>query len=717
MYLPTPTERQQYNICFCSSEKFNAYFYQESYKFNKMRLSNLIKTALLLVTVISLSACAKDAQLSLPAIFSDNMVLQQNSNAAIWGKATPGTEVTVTGNWGATASATAAEDSTWLLNLPTTEAGGPYVLTVSAHKSSIAINNVLLGEVWLGSGQSNMEMPLEGWPPNDLIMDSEAAIAASENSEIRMFTVVRNTSAEPLEDVTGDWQIASPETSGRFSATAYFFARKLNAELKVPVGIIHSSWGGTPAEAWVSGKMLAIDKDFSDVMEKMEAFAPQAEVYNEWLNQHPSTVITVKDNVDPLVGIDLFDAYCVNPATTTEEWPVMAVPGTIEQSAIGAFDGAVWLRREIEIPAAWEGQSLLMDLGPIDDRDVTYFNGTRVGGIEESGFWQAKRQYTIPSELVTAGKAVIAVRVIDNQGGGGFTGQPQDLKIAPENQPEAALNLAGEWPYQVVAELKGDKLYLLNPETNDFASRPALSMSLTANTPSALYNAMIAPLTPYTIKGAIWYQGETNVGRAHQYMRLKSMLVTDWRNEFNNPDLSFYYVQLAPWHNGNVDGNSSAHLREAQRRMMDLPNTGMISTMDIGDVMNIHPANKTDVGERLALWALANNYQMDLVFSGPIPAEKETQGNALHLSFKHTADALVINEEVPNQFEIAGEDGVFYPAKTEIMGDALILTSSEVKAPMHARYAYKNGSEASLFNSAGLPAPSFSTEDEIAENH
>lgn len=682
-----------------------------------MRLSNMIKTALLLVGAISLGACTKDAKLSLPAIISDNMVLQQNSNAAIWGKATPGTDVSVTGNWGATATATAAEDSTWLLNLPTAEAGGPYVLTISAHKTSLTINNVLLGEVWLGSGQSNMEMPLEGWPPNDPIMDSEAAIAASENFEIRMFTVVRNTSAEPLEDVTGDWQIASPETAGRFSATAYFFARKLHAELKVPVGIIHSSWGGTPAEAWVSGKMLTIDKDFSDVMQKMDAFAPQAEIYNKWLNQHQSTTIAIKDNKDPLVGIDLFDEYCANPATSTENWSVMTIPGTIEQSEIGEFDGAVWLRREIEIPTEWVGQNLILNLGSIDDRDVTYFNGTRVGATEEAGFWQAIRQYTVPSELVTAGKAVLAVRVIDTQGGGGFTGQPQDLNLAPENQPEAALNLAGEWPYKVVAELKGDKLYLLNPETDDFASRPALTMSLTANTPSALYNAMIAPLTPYTIKGAIWYQGETNVGRAHQYMRLKSMLVTDWRAQFNNPDLSFYYVQLAPWHNGNVDGNASANLREAQRRMMDLPNTGMISTLDIGDVMNIHPANKTDVGERLALWALANNYQMDLPFSGPIPAEKEIQGNALHLSFKHTADALVINETVPNQFEIAGEDGIFHPAKAKIMGDTLILTSANVKTPVNARYAYKNGSVASLFNSAGLPAPSFSTEDEIAENH
>ncbi|MCA1744381.1 MAG: hypothetical protein LC643_01445 [Bacteroidales bacterium] len=434
-------------------------------------------------------------------------------------------------------------------------------------------------------------------------------------------------------------------------------------------------------------------------------------------SRYPSTVITVTDNKDPLIGIDIFDQYCANPATPTAEWPLMTVPGNLEKSAIGEFDGAVWLRREIDIPAEWEGQNLVLNLGPIDDRDVTYFNGTRVGATEEDGFWQAKRQYTVPAELVTAGRATIAVRVIDTQGGGGFTGQAEDLNIAPENQSDAAINLAGEWPYMVVAELKGNRLYLLDPESNRFADRPTLSLTLSSHTPSALFNAMIAPLTPYTLKGAIWYQGETNVGRAHQYMRLKSMLVTDWRNQFDNPDLSFYYVQLAPWNYNEAEGNASAHLREAQRRMMDLPNTGMISTLDIGNVDNIHPANKTYVGERLALWALANNYDMELPFSGPIPTEKETQGNALHLSFKHTEEALIIKEEVPNQFEIAGADGIFHPAIAEIKGDALILTSAKVKAPVNARYAYKNGSVASLFNSAGLPAPSFSTEDEIAENN
>jgi sialate O-acetylesterase len=362
---------------------------------------------------------------------------------------------------------------------------------------------------------------------------------------------------------------------------------------------------------------------------------------------HQRAVITATDENDPLIGIDIFDEYCASPATTTEEWPVMSVPGNFEQSEIGEFDGAVWLRQAIEIPADWEGQNLVLNLGPVDDRDVTYFNGTQIGATEKDGFWQTERQYTVPSELVTAGKAVIAVRVIDTQGGGGINGQA-----------ETAIMLAGEWPYMVVGELKGNRLYLLNPETNDFASRPILSMTLTAHTPSALFNAMIAPLTPYTLQGAIWYQGETNVGRAHQYMRLKSMLVTDWRNQFENPDLSFYYVQLAPWNYNNVEGSSSAHLREAQRRMMDLPNTGMISTLDIGNVDNIHPANKTDVGERLALWAMANNYQMDVPFSGPIPAEKETKGNALHLSFKHSIDALIINDEVPNWLREIPHSGI-----------------------------------------------------------
>ena len=678
-------------------------------------MNNVIKVIALAITTMFLASCATDPQLSMPSIFSDNMVLQQNKDVAIWGKAKPGTEINVTGSWGSDATTTADDSGEWRVNLPTIEAGGPYTLSVSAAKTSLTINNVLLGEVWIGSGQSNMEMPLAGWPPNDLVKDADATIAASDIPEIRFFTVVRNTAAEPQDDLSGKWELSSPETAGQFSATAFFFARKLYQELGVPVGIIHSSWGGTPAESWISSDMLAIDADFKAITEQLKEFGPKEKLYTDWLKEHKSLPAASSDNTDPLVGLDLFDEYCASPETAVEQWPVMQLPLYFERSDIGEFDGVVWFRKKLEIPAEWEGQNLTINLGPIDDRDVCYFEGTRVGAHEEGGFHQAVRQYSIPAELVKAGEAVVAVRVLDNQGGGGIYGNPEQLSIHPENNPEASISLAGEWNYMVVGEFKGGQLYCFDPQTADWSERPELSMALSAYTPSALYNAMIAPLVPYSVQGAIWYQGETNVGRANQYMRLKSMLITDWRNKFENEDLAFYYVQLAPWNYSDPEGISSARLREAQRRMMDIPGTGMISTLDIGNVDNIHPAQKLEVGERLALWALAGKYQKELPFSGPLPDQTEIVGKQLRQTFTHATGGLVVNKEVPNQFEIAGADGVFYPAQWKLENDTLVLSSSAVAAPFYLRYAYHNGSQASLFNGVGLPAPSFSTEPEIQD--
>jgi sialate O-acetylesterase len=258
-------------------------------------------------------------------------------------------------------------------------------------------------------------------------------------------------------------------------------------------------------------------------------------------------------------------------------------------------------------------------------------------------------------------------------------------------------------------------MYLFNPETNDFASRPELAVVAGAYTPTALYNAMIAPLTPYTLKGAIWYQGETNVGRSAQYVRLKSMLINDWRTQFENGEMPFYFVQLAPWHNNNVEGSSSAKIRDAQRRTLSIAHTGMAVTLDIGNVDNIHPANKTDVGERLALWALANDYGKQIPYSGPLYESFSVEGNKLTLTFSHVDGGLVLKDQVPGQFELAGDDGVFYPAKAVVEGNQIVLTSPRVAKPINARYAYKNGSEASLFNGAGLPAASFTTEAELID--
>lgn len=665
---------------------------------------------------LTLCSCTPKANLEMPSIFSDNMVLQHSTNVAFWGKAEPGTKIYIETEWDASANTKVEDDSTWQVNVVTGKPGGPYMVTIKNGKQIRTINNVLLGEVWLGSGQSNMEMPLAGWPPNDTIENSSQMIATANNPMIRMFTVTRNTSAQPLNDVTGSWKESTPENAPGFSATAYLFAHKLHSELGIPVGIIHSSWGGTPAESWVSGKTLSTDPDFENIINDLKSLWPQMQNYNMWLSQHKVIDVAIgEDGVDPIIGMDISDAYCSNPELNTQSWPVINVPSLIEQGEIGEFDGAIWFRKEIEIPQDFEGDSLVLSLGPIDDRDITYFNGIKIGATEEDRFWQKERLYNIPSEFVKAGKAVIAVRVIDTQGGGGIYGNAELIKLYNANDQSKSISLAGEWKYMVVAEHKENKFYIFNPEINDYASRPKLSMIIGPYTPSTLYNAMIAPLVPYTIKGAIWYQGEANVGRSAQYVRLKSMLINDWRKQFKNSEMPFYFVQLAPYKYDDPESSSSAKIRDAQRRTLSVTNTGMVVTLDIGNVNNIHPAYKTEVGERLAFWALANNYDKEISFSGPLYKNFTVKAEKLIISFTNANGGLTINAETPNQFELAGEDGIFYPAKAIVENDAVILTSPKVKNPVNARYAYKNGSQASLFNVAGLPASTFTTEETLID--
>ncbi len=676
----------------------------------RINLKGFVSLAAICLTMIS---CGPNAGLELPSVFSDGMVLQHSTEVAFWGKGHPGSKVVIETGWHVAFKTEVADDSTWFVKVKTVEPGGPYMISVKNGNQLKNIYDVYLGEVWLGSGQSNMEMTLTGWPPTDTILGSADAIANADFPLIRMFTVTRNSSAQPLDNVTGSWKVCNPDNASAFSATAYFFARKLHKELGIPVGIIHSSWGGTPAESWVSGETLSTDSDFAKVVEDLKTVCPQMVVYNNWLSKHPTIDAAIgADGVDPLVGLDVFNSYCTNPELNTESWPVINIPSMIEP-VIGDFDGVVWFRKEVDIPQSWEGKSLQLNLGPIDDRDVTFFNGVKIGGIEEVGNWQQVRKYTVPGELVKTGKAVIAVRVIDTQGGGGIYGKPDQVNLSVNDKE--VISLAGEWEYAVVGQYKEDKLYLFNPETNEFASRPEVSVVAGSHTPSALYNAMIAPLVPFTIKGAIWYQGETNVGRSAQYIRLKSMLINDWRQKFKNPDMPFYFVQLAPWHYNNVEGDASARLRDAQRRTLAIPNTGMAVTLDIGNVNNIHPANKKDVGERLARWALVKNYGKEIPFSGPLFAASAIDGDRMIISFTNTDGGINIDATVPNQFELAGADGVFYPANATIDGDKIILTAPKVKAPANARYAYKNGSVASLFNGEGLPAASFTTED-VLEN-
>lgn len=671
--------------------------------------------ALALTIGIMTTGCGSEkSALQLPKLITDNMVLQQKSEASIWGKAAPGSKINLTASWGEKTSATTLPDSTWLLKLKTPEAGGPFTINIQNSDSLHTIQNVMSGEVWLASGQSNMEMPLAGWPPNDTIQYSASEIEAANYTGIRMFTVAKNISVTPLDDVSGQWAVCTPQSAPTFSASAFFFAKKLHQTLNIPVGIIHSSWGGTPAEAWVEGKVLAASPDFSATIAKLDSIAPQSKAFEAWLKGFNTIdVATRPDGSDPIVGLDLFDSVCSNPALDDADWNTMTIPTTIENTEVGEFDGTIWFRRSIDIPAQWNGKALTLTLGAIDDRDVTYFNGIRVGANDAAGLWQMNREYTIPAEITKTGKAVIAVKMTDTQGGGGLSGKPELMAISLQNAPKQTIALTGEWKYRVVALYKQNQMTIFDPVKNEFANRPQLSIQLGSGTPSALYNAMIAPLTPYTIKGAIWYQGETNVGRANQYVKLMSDLISNWRTRFNQPDMPFYFTQLAPWNYSDVNGTSSANLREAQRRTMTIPNTGMISTLDIGNVNNIHPCHKKEVGERLAAWALTNQYGQQMASSGPLFSNIEIKDNSAILHFTHTNDGLLLKNEIPNQFEIAGNNGVFYPAITTIEGETIVCRSPKVTAPVSVRYAFRNGAQASLFNNAGLPAPSFTTESEF----
>lgn len=661
---------------------------------------------LLVLFSINYAQTEKHNQIIMPAIFSDNMVLQQKSFVPIWGKAKPNTKVKIETTWKQFAETKVNEDGNWVVKIKTPKAGGPYEMKIVLDDTSIVYKNVLIGEVWLCSGQSNMEMPLEGWPPRDTIFGSAQEIKNAENPNIRFFTVTRAISNKPEFNCEGTWVESNSETAARFSATAYFFGKKLYNELKVPIGLIHSSWGGTPVEAWTSKKYISQVDVYKQIVEQLDKSKDEISKLKEWLNTKP--VIDVRMKEEKWKGLDFQDSMCQNIDFNDSNWRQMTLPTNWERTELGNFDGVVWFRKKIEIPESWINKELILELGPIDDMDVTYVNGIKVGGYEAEGYWQIDRIYTISADLVKDKYLTIAVRVIDTQGGGGIWGAKEKMKIYPKDSNEI-ISLAGNWNYLPVAEYSGGKFYVFGALNEEFYNRPKLSVDLSSNTPSALYNAMIAPLIPYKIKGVIWYQGESNTGNPELYKTTFPLMIKNWREDWGQ-NFSFYYVQIAPYNYG--EQTPSQKLREAQLKTLSVPKTGMAVTLDIGNPQNIHPGNKKDVGERLALWALAKDYNKKVVYSGPIYKSMKTVKDRIELTFDYVDGGLVIKERNgENNFLIAGEDKVFKKAQVKVVGKKLIVTNPEIKNPVAVRYCWDNTSEATLFNKAGLPASSFRTDN------
>ncbi|HEY3417272.1 MAG TPA: sialate O-acetylesterase, partial [Armatimonadota bacterium] len=633
--------------------------------------------------------------MKLPAIFADHMVLQRNLPIKVWGWAKAGEAIAVT-MAGQTARATTGTDGCWQAALPPLEAGGPYEMTVQGASETVTFSDVLIGEVWVCSGQSNMEWPLS------MTQHADVDVPAATDDGMRLFTVTKAAVVEVADDVVGTWEVCSPMSVAQFSAVGYYFGLRLRKELGIPIGLINTSWGGTPAESWTSAESLLAHPELRGMVEKMRselADFPRADaIYRTALKEWE------QGNFPPDAGNSGFPNGWADPATSAADWEEMLLPQSWQCAGLD-FNGVLWFRREVEIPAAWAGQPLRLRIGACDKNDYTYFNNQFIGSLtmdDRPDAWSTPRCYTVPGELVKAGGNLIAVRVFSNMYNGGMTGPAVQMSIGPADDSAEPLPLAGPWRYQV---------------EQNYGRRPAVPAPPmpagpgNAWTPTSLYNGMIAPIVPYGIAGAIWYQGESNADRAVQYRTLFPAMIRDWRMHWEQGDFPFLFVQLANYMGINsapVESNW-AELREAQTMTLALPHTGMATIIDIGDAMDIHPKNKLDVGNRLALWALEDTYGKDVIPSGPLYDGMTVEGNSIRLRFTHVAGGLVAKGGPLSGFAIAGADGKFIWADAVIDGDTVVVSSADVPIPAAVRYAWADNPICNLYNAEGLPASPFRT--------
>jgi sialate O-acetylesterase len=638
-----------------------------------------------LLAALALAAAAR-ADVSLHPLFSEHAVLQQGRPIPVWGRATPGETVTVE-LADARARATTDSQGHWSVSLPALTAGGPHVLVVSA-TYRIELRDVFVGEVWICSGQSNMERQLGPRPGQPPIRDWEKEVAAADLPKIRHFGVAQKTAFTPQETVEGRWIVCSPQTAPDFTAVGFFFARALHAARNVPIGLIHSSWGGTPAQAWTSADGLRKLDGFAAPLARLESVA---HAIANGTYDYPKELAAWFPAHD--AGSRPAEPW-FTPALDTRDWSAMPLPALWESAGLDGLDGVVWFRREFDLPSEWQGVDLCLRLGVIDDIDTTWVNGEQVGST--SG-WQTRREYTIPATLLKPARNVVAVRVLDTGGGGGIWNPAEPLEVAPARAcgGPATLSLRGPWSHRVGAKF---------PD----APQPPADMSRSPGSPTVLYNAMIAPLQPFAMRGVIWYQGEADVGRERQYRTLFPAMIADWRRTWGQGEFPFLFVQIAPYR------TMTPEIREAQLLSWQCTlNTAMAVTLDCGDANDIHPANKKPVGERLALAARALAYGEAIEFSGPVYRALEIRGAEAVLRFDHTGDGLAASDGgALRGFTIAGTDRVFHPAKAFLAGDTLVVTSPAVAQPVAVRYAWANVPEGNLVNRAGLPASPFRTDIE-----
>jgi sialate O-acetylesterase len=620
------------------------------------------------------------------------MVLQRDLAIPIWGTAGPGEAVTVT-LADRQARATADPQGAWKVSLGPFPAGGPHELTVSNGRT-ITVRDVLVGDVYLCSGQSNMEWTVGA------SRDAAAEMARANYPGLRHFAVPKAVQARPLGDLAGgEWQECRPQTVGSWTAVGYYFGRELHEALKIPIGLIHSSWGGTVCEAWTSAEALRTMPDFKAAVESIEATVDQLPRLEKEYARKVAAWEKALQEMDAGRGKEGKPGW-EDPATDVSAWKQMELPTIWENAGLPDFDGIVWFRKDVIIPVTWTGKELTLSLGPIDDMDVTFWNGRRVGAIETAGQWQTPRVYKIPGEVVQPGKNALVVKVTDTGGAGGIYGKPEQMKL---QGPGPAIALAGPWSYSIGLDFS--KVPPKPPPPAFSAGNP--------NSPTALFNGMIAPLIPYGLKGAIWYQGESNVGRARQYQTLFPTMIRDWRSRWGVGEFPFLFVQLANFMKPRDEPGESAwaELQEAQLRSLSVPHTGMAVICDIGDAADIHPRNKQDVGRRLAQWALATTYGRPIVPSGPLYRSMSVEGGRVRIRFGNVGGGLVAKGGDLRHFAISGQDKKWVWAEAKIDGDTVVVFSEKVPQPAAVRYAWADNPEGcNLYNREGLPASPFRTD-------
>lgn len=667
---------------------------------------------ILLTVLAALSSVSLLAKVELTPLFSDNMVFQQSCKAPVWGKAAPGAVVTVTPSWnGKSYRATAGPDGNWSVKIDTPKGGfKKYSVTIS-DGDPLVLQNVLVGEVWLASGQSNMQMPVESW--RAVRTNQEDIAGAARYADVRLLQVSRATGMREHDYFSADfdkWKESSPETVRNFSAAAWYFGRKLMEELQVPVGIIHSSWGGTIIEAWMSEDALRAFPEMSASLAQVRSLSDNESEREKTFEEEIAAFIREANRKD--LGKSGGLAVWARPEFDDSSWKTLKLPNTVQQLWPDT-NGIYWLRKTVDIPAAWAGKDLTLSLGPVDDFDETYWNGEKVGS---DVLWNKAREYTVPARLVSAGRTVITIRCTDDHGNGGLYGAADLLFIqGPDGQK---IPLDSEWKVTLSVSFKGV------PKST--AREP--------NIPTVLYNAMIRPLAPFAIKGAIWYQGESNAQKAYRYRDLMPSMILDWRALWGY-DFPFYITQLAGYKKvAGVPGDDDwAELREAQEMATEmLDRCGMACIIDLGEAEDIHPVRKREVGERLARLALANDYGRRLVTTGPRYESFRIAGRSIVVRFTDVAGGLRVipsgdfagdrygsrgekvekaESGVLSGFQIAGPDRVWHWADARIEGDTVVVSSADVPHPVAVRYAWSANPVCNLFNAEGLPAWPFRTDD------